>query len=157
MGQRSWHFEDNPQQIFHFADELPISLNLLETVQVSKQLPQGKRPTNNSKENPSVKRPLRVPNSVFKTPIRHKIPLPDFEESGPDYGMQNDYSPRTIQAVFKDSLPVNVVTSDRKYQADLFSGVVYRPDCQDKDPIFVPLYSFDYKILKSTDGIPVER
>ena len=35
MGQRSWHFEDNPQQIFHFADELPISLNLLEAVQVS--------------------------------------------------------------------------------------------------------------------------
>ena len=40
MGQRPWHFEDNPQQIFHFEDELPISLNLIETVQVSKQLPQ---------------------------------------------------------------------------------------------------------------------
>ena len=66
--------------------------------------------------------------------------------------MQNDYSRRTIQAVFKDALPVNMVMPDRNQQSDLFSGVVYHPVCENKDPIFVPLYSSNYDVINSADA-----
>ena len=78
--------------------------------------------------------------------------MPEFEEIGPDYVMQNDFYPKTNQAVFKDALSMNMVTPDRKHQSDLFSGVLYRPVCKDKDPICVPLYSFNYEIVNSADA-----
>ena len=41
MDRRSWTFENNLQQMFHFVDKLHFSLNLLEAVKVRRQLPQG--------------------------------------------------------------------------------------------------------------------
>ncbi|KAI8116863.1 hypothetical protein CVS40_11130 [Lucilia cuprina] len=55
-------------------------------------------------------------------------------------------------AIFKDAIPTDMVTPDRSKDNGLFTGVVYRPPKDDDEQMFTPLYAFDYKILKPTDG-----
>lgn len=142
MGQRSWHFENCPDQIFYFAEEWSPGLNLLETVVVAKRQSEPIRTKGAAKQS----------EPLFKTPTRpHKVYVADFESMGPDYVMNSDYSPHTIQTIFRDSIPSSMVTPDRQKYMDLFPGVTYNPP-PDDEPMFIPLNVFQFKVLKTTDG-----
>ena len=140
MGQRSWHFENNADQVFYFAEEWPLDLNLLEIIGVPRPVAQLKRTKAMQKMSS---------DNGFVTPKRqHKVQLSDVEISGPDYAMNSDYSPHSIQSIFKDALATTESTPERP--STLFKGVV-RARTED-DPIFIPLNAFDFEILKPSDA-----
>ena len=80
--------------------------------------------------------PLQItPKKVRRTNI------PDLKPY--DYKRESDYSSHLVEAIFKDTIAPDMVTSERARDKGLFTGVVYRPQSDDDEPIFTPLYAFD--------------
>ena len=132
MGQRSWHFESNPNQSFHFAEEWPVDHNLLEKIGVANKETVTKRTKAAMKQGDNFVTPRR-PTKVF---------VSDFDPTDPEY------SPHSIQHIFDGVLGVGETTPQRNN--NLFPGVTKSKD--DDEPEFVPLNGFDFKILKPTDA-----
>ncbi|XP_017476340.1 PREDICTED: uncharacterized protein LOC108366431 [Rhagoletis zephyria] len=121
MGQQYWYYENDPTQSFDFPPALPLKLNLLETVKVAKAYP--KRMADEETE-----------RKVDRT----KHYMSELESYGTETP-GNQYSPPTIQAIFKDALPADAVTPDRKSQQNLCKGLLYNPMNHD-DSDFTRLY-----------------
>ncbi|XP_017473239.1 PREDICTED: uncharacterized protein LOC108364160 isoform X2 [Rhagoletis zephyria] len=133
MGQRYWYFESDPMQHFDFAPALPLKLNFIETVKVSST------------------RPKRVAEEEPEREVdRSKMYMSEFESYGPEFS-DNEYSPHSVQAIFKDALPADAVTPERKLLPSLFNGLIYNIGNYD-DSDFTRLYSIDFKLVKPSDG-----
>ena len=101
IGQRYWYFEGIATQHFNFSESRLLDINLVETIKATEI--SNKRVTNwNTVESSQI-----TPKKVRRTNI------PDFEPYDPDYKMESDYSPHSIQAIFKDAIPPNMVTPER--------------------------------------------
>ncbi|XP_059226882.1 uncharacterized protein LOC131998537 [Stomoxys calcitrans] len=146
MGQGYWCFEDEPGTHFEFPELLPLNLNLLETIKVA-----NTKRHMLSKESTAVKR--KSENDGQTEPKYHReVYMSEFESYGPDItNNQNDYSPHSIHAIFKDCLPDSEKdTPERGRRTDLFASLEY--DQEYIDSIFTPILMADIKILKPTDG-----
>ncbi|XP_061395673.1 uncharacterized protein LOC133331290 [Musca vetustissima] len=110
MGQRYWHFEGNPIQVFDFAEEWPLELHMVETIKVVETHPKRKAT--------EVAADHVEPNFITpKSTCQHFVY--EFESYSPDYH-QNDYSPHSIQSIFRDAIPPDMVTPERAKQSELF-------------------------------------
>lgn len=79
--------------------------------------------------------------------------ITDFESTAPDYIMNSDYSPHSIQTIFRDAIPAHMITPDRSSGRVLFSGVIYNTQSDDDEPMFVPINALHTRMLKSSNGI----
>ena len=108
----------------------------------------------------SVRKPEEDAEKVTDVP---KVYLSEFEYFGPEVPKKmSDYSPRSIQNIFKSSLPILPLTpvkistngrqrevKENKTDENLFSGLVYR---ENDKPVFTKLVSIQFKILKVSDA-----
>lgn len=148
MGQKHWHFEGCPTEVFDFAQELPVEMNLIETIKISDSYIKRK----------SVVVEERNIKSPFITPKRScQSHVSDFESYGPDYHAESDYSPHSIQAIFKDALPNDVTTPERAKDTDLFPNVRRVNNYSVGDEIFTELHMIDFKILKESDALNIDN
>lgn len=131
MAQRYWYFEDDPMQHYDFAKTGPV--NLIETVKVANVTPRRRM---------KVKQP------------RSEAYVSEFESYGPEIP-NSDYSPHSIQAIFKDVLPPDALTPKRQAEPALFPGLVYKRNHDDDDD-FMRICSMNFKVLKSTDGVSLD-
>lgn len=130
MGQQYWYFENCPTQVFDFAENWPLNLNLVETIKAVKaaEIHPKRKSTEVAAEHVEPK---------FVTPKRYcKTHVSDFEGYGPSYGKESDYSPHSIQAIFKDAIPSDMPTPDRNKDSGLFSGVSYRVQNEEPNAFF---------------------
>lgn len=144
MGQGYWCFEDDPGVHFEFPDLLPLNLNLLETIKTAN--------TNKVVKNSSEAGKRKSQECEPTTPKRYnrQVHLFEFENFGPDI-TGNDYSPHSIQAIFKDCLPENEKdTPVRNASSELVASFEYDDDYIDS--IFTPILMVDFKFLKPSDG-----
>ncbi|XP_017484378.1 PREDICTED: uncharacterized protein LOC108373046 [Rhagoletis zephyria] len=130
MGQKFWYYENCPNVHFDFAEALLLSHNVIDSVKVCKRSP------------------FDVMQSESKR-YHSEVYMSDFESYGPELE-DGDYSPHSIQAIFKDALQPDETTPDRTTTRELFTGVVYGGNTSDDG--FTPLNSLDLKILKTTDA-----
>lgn len=146
MGQQHWHFEGCPSQVFDFAEEMPLAMNMIETIKVAEIHPKRKATAVAAGHvEPKFLTPKRTCTNYVS----------EFESYGPDYRKESDYSPHSIQAIFKDAIPTDMVTPERAKDTrlDLFPSVSHKSQDSAEDPIFTPLNMFEYKILKDSDGV----
>lgn len=143
MGQQHWYFEGSPTEVFDFAEEWPLELNLVETIKVAE--------THLKRKTTEVAAQHVEPN--FVTPKRNcETYVSDFESYGPDYNVVSDYSPHSIQAIFKDAIPTDMVTPERVRNNSLFPDRSEKSNTDQDEPMFIPLYMFEYNILKDFDA-----
>lgn len=148
MGQKHWHFEGCPYEVFDFADELSLELNLIETIKVTEIYPKYR----------ATKVAAEPFESHLLTPKRNRISyVSDFESYGPDYSCETDYSPHSIQSIFRDAIPSDMVTPERSKIDGLFPAGRRVRENSDNDSIFIPLYLFEFKLLKDSDGINLKE
>lgn len=143
MGQRYWYFEDEPSKQFDFVDALPLELNILEIVKVSGVVPKRKSQDDDFQliDARNKRKPYTELDREGDKPRNY---MSEFEYYGPEEMVT--YSPHAIQSIFKDALPPNMVTPERKKEKELFNGV-YRPIS------YVDLFSINFRFLKETDGV----
>ncbi|XP_073821670.1 uncharacterized protein [Musca autumnalis] len=122
MGQRYWHFEGSPSQVFDFAEEWPLELNLIETIKVVEAQPKRKASTEAAPEHdePQFITPKRTCQNVVS-----KV-----ESYDPDYD-QSDHNPHSVRP--------DMVTTERTKASELFPSTSNKNQEDIDSKFFIPL------------------
>lgn len=154
MGQKYWYFEEEPEVHYLFAEPLPLHLNLIESIKVVKKIASPNAIHAARIQAQKRKMVEQSPDRSMQSSSRY---ISDFEYFGPDIG-GSDYSPHSIQAIFKDSLPLNERDTPERPRSSKRAMLTSKPATNTTpsqkdycDAIFTPLYMVDFKILKESD------